>query len=64
MIEYDETEFQDGLTAQSLKRIAFLFGEDVEEVSRILDPMVVPIHVEPDTVPLLRSPLLPIQKRG
>lgn len=42
MIDYDETEFQDGLNVWALDFIAHLYGE---EMAQLLDPEVVPIDV-------------------
>jgi hypothetical protein len=43
MIQFDETEFQDGFTASSLLLIESLYGK---EVATILDYPVVNIDVE------------------
>lgn len=43
MIEYDETEFQDGFTASSLLLIESIHGK---EIANILDPPVVKINVD------------------
>lgn len=42
LIQYDETEFQDGLTAWALDWITHLYGAEMAE---LLDPEVVPIDV-------------------
>lgn len=42
MIDYDETEFQDGLNVWALDFITQLYGE---EMADLLDPEVVPIDV-------------------
>lgn len=44
MIDYDDTEFQDGLNVWALDFITHLYGE---EMAQLLDPEVVPIDVEP-----------------
>lgn len=42
LIDYDETEFQDGLNVWALDWITYLYGE---EMAQILDPPVVSIDV-------------------
>lgn len=42
LINFDETEFQDGLTAWALDWITHLYGAEMAE---LLDPEVVPIDV-------------------
>lgn len=43
MIQFDETEFQDGFTASSLLLIESIHGKDI---ANILDPPVVKINVD------------------
>lgn len=42
LIQYDETEFQDGLNVWALDWITHLYGAEMAE---LLDPEVVPIDV-------------------
>lgn len=42
LIEFDETEFQDGLNVWALDFITYLYGTEMAE---LLDPEVVPIDV-------------------
>jgi hypothetical protein len=50
MIEFDHTEFQNGLSAATLLLIAAFHGD---EVAQSLDPEVVPIDVEHRPIPVL-----------
>lgn len=57
MIEYDETEFQQGFTTDSLLAIERLLGK---EIAVLLYGEVVSIHVGDHPIPILRPPVLPL----
>lgn len=60
-IDFDETEFQDGLTAWALDWITHLYGAEMAE---LLDPEVVPVDVGNNSVCVLRPAILPVQNCG
>lgn len=61
LIEFDETEWQDGLNVWALDWISHLYGAEMAE---LLDPEVVPFDVGIDSIPAVRPSILPIQNCG